>query len=63
MLKEGNLHAPRNIQGTLACDSALPWTAGECFAVIFATRGPSSMPSFFFSQCSGLDLNHTCALI
>jgi hypothetical protein len=35
------LHAPRNIQDTRACDSALPWTAGECFVVIFAMRKPS----------------------
>jgi len=41
MLKEGDLHAPFNIQGTQACDSALPWTAGECFSVIFAMRKPS----------------------
>jgi hypothetical protein len=41
MLKEGDLHAPRNIQGTQACGSAITWTAGECFAVIFAMRGPS----------------------
>jgi hypothetical protein len=40
-MKEGDLHAPCNIQGTQACDSALPWTAGECFAVIFAMHKPS----------------------
>jgi hypothetical protein len=40
MLKEGHLHAPRNIQDTQACGSAITWTAGECFAVIFAMRGP-----------------------
>jgi hypothetical protein len=40
MLKEGDLHAPRNIQGTQACGSAITWTAGECFAVIFAMRKP-----------------------
>ncbi len=40
MLKEGDLHAPRNIQGTQACDCSIPCTAGECFAVIFAMRGP-----------------------
>ena len=34
-LKEGDLHAPRNIQGTQACGNAITWTAGECFAVIF----------------------------
>jgi hypothetical protein len=41
MLKEGDLHAPRNIQGTQACCHAITWTAGECFAVIFAMHGPS----------------------
>jgi hypothetical protein len=41
MLKEGDLHAPRNIQGTQACDCSIMWTAGECFAVISATREPS----------------------
>jgi hypothetical protein len=41
MLKEGDLHAPRNIQGTQACGNAITWTAGECFAVIFAMHGPS----------------------
>jgi hypothetical protein len=39
--KEGDLHAPCNIQGTQACDSTITWTAGECFAVIFAMRGRS----------------------
>jgi hypothetical protein len=41
MLKEGNLHAPRSIQDTQACDYPITWTAGECFAVIFAMRKPS----------------------
>ena len=41
MLKEGDLHAPRNIQGTQACGNAITWTAGECFAVIIAMRKPS----------------------
>ena len=41
MLKEGDLHAPCNIQGTQACGKAITWTAGGCFAVIFAMRGPS----------------------
>jgi hypothetical protein len=41
MLKEGDLHAPRNIQGIQACDCSITWTAGECFAAIFAMRGPS----------------------
>jgi hypothetical protein len=41
MLREGDLYAPGNIQGTLACDCSIMWTAGECFAVIFAMRGPS----------------------
>ncbi len=36
--EEGDLHAPRNIQGTRACDSAITWTAGKCFAVSFAIR-------------------------
>jgi hypothetical protein len=38
--QEGYPHAPRNIQGTQACGNAITWTAGECFAVIFAMRGP-----------------------
>jgi hypothetical protein len=41
MLKEGDLHAPCNIQGTQACGNAITWTAGGCFAVIFAVRVPS----------------------
>jgi hypothetical protein len=41
MLKEGDLHAPRNIQGTQACGNAITWTAGECFVVIIAMHGPS----------------------
>jgi hypothetical protein len=41
MLKEGNLHAPRNIQDTQACGSAITWTAGGCLAVILAMRKPS----------------------
>jgi hypothetical protein len=41
MLKEGDLHAPRNIQGTQACGNTITWTAGECFAVIFAMHKPS----------------------
>jgi len=41
MLKEGDLHAPRNIQGTQACESKITCTAGECFAVIIAMRKPS----------------------
>jgi hypothetical protein len=41
MLKEGDLHAPRNIQGTQACESKITWTTGECFAVIIAMRKPS----------------------
>jgi hypothetical protein len=41
MLKEGDLHAPRNIQGTQACGNAINWTAGERFAVIIAMRKPS----------------------
>ncbi len=41
MLKEGDLYAPLNIQGTQAYNSAITWTAGECFAVILAMRGPS----------------------
>jgi hypothetical protein len=40
MLKEGDLHAPRNIKGTQACGNAITWTAGECFAVIIAMREP-----------------------
>ena len=41
MLKEGDLHAPGNIQGNQACYFAITWTAGECFAVIFAMCGAS----------------------
>jgi hypothetical protein len=41
MLKVGDLHAPRIIQGTQACGNAITWTAGECFAVSFAMRKPS----------------------
>ncbi len=41
MLKDGDLHAPHRIHDTQACDSAITWTAGECFAVISAMRGPS----------------------
>jgi hypothetical protein len=41
ILKEGDLQAPRNNKGTLACDSSITWTAGECFAAIFAMRDPS----------------------
>ena len=41
MLKEGDLHAPRNIQGTQACGNAITWTAGNRFAVIIAMRKPS----------------------
>jgi hypothetical protein len=41
MLKEGDLHAPRNIKGTQTCGNAITWTASECFAVIFAMRKPS----------------------
>ncbi len=41
LLKEGNLHAPRNIQRTQACGCSITWTAGECFAVTFAMHGRS----------------------
>jgi hypothetical protein len=41
MLKEGDMYAPGNIQVTQACDCSITWTAGGCFAVIFAMRGPS----------------------
>jgi hypothetical protein len=41
MLKEGDLHAPRNIQGIQSCGCSITWTASECFAVIFAMGGPS----------------------
>ncbi len=41
MQKEGDLHAPRNIQDTQAYDCSIIWTASECFAVNFAICGPS----------------------